>query len=143
MTGDSSGVLGILFPQVAHRNTTANGPANFSDRLQLYIARTLFPDSCAARGNLVAIDYVTEALLRHGTMSRYELFVEPSFLSAAEAFTSLGNNGHSPEHRVRITSTLDLPRGVDKYSLTAFFNPSGNFSQPLIIRNNFARNYTP
>ena len=143
MTGDSSGVLGILFPQVAHRNMARNGPTNFSDRLQLYIARTLFPDSCAARGNLVAIDYVTEALLRHGTMSRYELFVEPSFLSAAEAFTSLGNNGHSPEHRVRITSTLDLPRGVDKYSLTAFFNPSGNFSQPLIIRNNFASQLYP
>jgi len=143
MTDNCSGVLGILFPQVARGNMVRNGPATFSDRLQLYIAKTLFPDNFAVRGNLVAIDYVTEALLKHGTMSRYELFVEPSFLKDAESFTHLGRNGNLAEHRVHITSTLDLPRGVDKFSLTAFFNPSGNFSQPLIIRNNFASQLYP
>ncbi|HEV3038231.1 MAG TPA: glycosyltransferase family 4 protein [Candidatus Angelobacter sp.] len=139
----ANNILGILFPQLAKSSLVRTGPASFSDQLQMFIAKKLFPDQLAVRGNLVAIDYITEALLRHGTMSRYELFVEPSFREAAQAFLDLRKNNGQHDHPIHISSTLDLLDGVDKYSFTAFFNPAGNFSQPLIMRNQFGSRLYP
>lgn len=143
MANDPRSVLGILFPQVAKSSLVREGPASFSDQLQIYIAKKLFPDHLAVRGNLVAIDYITEALLRHGTLSRYELFVEPAFLEAAQAFLNLRKRSEGQDQPIHINTTLDLPGGVDKYSFTAFFNPAGNFPQPLIMRNQFGSRIYP
>lgn len=143
MADHSNSVLGILFPQLAKSSLVRQGPVTFSDQLQIYIAKKLFPDHLAVRGNLVAIDYVTEALLRHGTLNRYELFVEPGFLEAAKGFLDLKKPAGQQDHPIRINSTLDLLSGVDKYSLTAFFSPSGNFPQPLVLRNQFGSRFYP
>jgi D-inositol-3-phosphate glycosyltransferase len=143
MANDSNSVLGILFPQVAKSSLVRKGPASFSDQLQMFIAKKLFPDHLAVRGNLVAIDSLTEALLRHGTISQYEIFVEPAFVEAAKGFLDLRKTATPDEQAIRINSTLDLLGGVDKYSLTAFFNPSGNFHQPLITRNQFGSRLYP
>lgn len=143
MANDSNSVLGILFPQVAKSSLVRKGPASFSDRLQMFIAKKLFPDHLAVRGNLVAIDSITEALLRHGTISRYELFVEPAFLETAKGFLDLRKPAEPHDPAIRISSTLDFLGGIDKYSLTAFFNPSGNFHQPLITRNQFGSRLYP
>src|SRR5215467_7245751 len=130
MANDSNSALGILFPQVAKSSLVRKGPASFSDQLQMFIAKKLLPDHLAVRGNLVAIDYITEALLRHGTISRYELFVEPAFVETAKGFLDLRKAAEPHDPTIRISSTLELLGGIDKYSLTAFFNPSGNFHQP-------------
>jgi glycosyltransferase involved in cell wall biosynthesis len=139
---DGDSVIGILFPEQARANIVRKGPTSFSDQLQLFIAKKLFPNNLSVRGNLVAIDYLTEALLLHGTMSRYELFVEPSFVKDAEALYSFGED-QSHTGRIRVTSTLQIPQGVDKYGLTGFFNPTGNFPQSLVIRNSFATHLYP
>lgn len=143
MTNDSNGILGILFPQIAKESLVRNGASNFTETLQAYIAKKLFPDNLTVRGNLVAIDYLTEALIRYGTMSRYELFVEPAFMDKAKVFSTLGKQDNPHDGQIHITSMLDLISGMDQYSLTAFFNPSGNFSQPLTLRNNFASKLYP
>ena len=143
MTSDSNMVLGLLFPQLAKHSLVRNGATTFTDQLQAFIARKLFPDNLTVRGNLVAMDYITEALIRHGTMSRYEFFVEPGFLENAEALSDLRGQGKAHDQTIHVASMLDLLGGVDKYSLTAFFNPSGNFSQPLGIRKNFASKLYP
>lgn len=143
MANDSNRVLGILFPQLAKSSLVREGPASFSDQLQIYIAKKLFPDHLAVRGNLVAIDYVTEALLRYGTFSRYELFVEPSFVEAAQAFLKLRKPSNKNDQPIRVSSTLDLAGGADKYGFTGFFNPAGNFPQPLITRNHFGSRFYP
>ncbi|HEY6350988.1 MAG TPA: glycosyltransferase family 4 protein [Candidatus Angelobacter sp.] len=143
MADDSSSVLGILFPQLAKSSLVRQGPSSFSDQLQIFIAKKLFPDHLAVRGNLVAIDYVTEALLRHGAIPRYEIFVEPAFLEEAQAFLQLRNPGKLQDHPIHVSSTLDLLGGVDKYSFTAFFNPAGNFPQPLVTRNHFGTRLYP
>jgi D-inositol-3-phosphate glycosyltransferase len=143
MTNHSHGVLGFLFPQVAKESLVRNGPTSFTETLQAYIAKKLFPENLTVRGNLVAIDYITEALIRYGTMSRYELFVEPAFLEKAKAFSTLRKQGGNSGEQLHVTSILNLISGMDKYSLTAFFNPSGNFSQPLSLRNNFASKLYP
>jgi len=114
MADDSNSVLGILFPQLAKSSLVRKGPASFSDQLQFFIAKKLFPDLLAVRGNLVAIDYVTEALLRHGSLSRYELFVEPAFLEAAQGFLDLGKRGERHDNPIRVSSMADLPGGVDR-----------------------------
>ena len=139
----NNNVLGILFPQLAKSSLVRKGPASFTDQLQMYIAKKIFPDQLAVRGNLVAIDSITEALLRHGTMSRYEIFVEPSFREAAQAFLDLKKPSEQQNHPIHISSTLDIRDGIDKYSFTAFFNPAGNFSQPLIMRNQFGSRLYP
>jgi D-inositol-3-phosphate glycosyltransferase len=142
MTNDHNDVLGLLFPQVAKESLVRNPSGNFTEKLQTYIASKLFPDILAVRGNVVAIDYLTEALLRYGTMSRYEFFVEPSFVEKAKAFVNLrGTN--VPGSQCNITSLLDVIGGIDGHGLTAFFNPSGNFSQPLVIRNKFSSKLYP
>lgn len=143
MPNPSNSVLGILFPQMAKSSLVRQGPASFSDQLQIYIAKKIIPDHLAVRGNMVAIDSITEALLRHGTLSRYELFVEPAFLEAAQAFLNLRKPDEGHDHPLRINSTLDLVSGVDKYSFTAFFNPTGNFPQPLVMRNQFGSRIYP
>jgi D-inositol-3-phosphate glycosyltransferase len=142
MINDQNGVLGLLFPQVAKESLVRNPSGSFTEKLQTYIASKLFPDILAVRGNLVAIDYLTEALLRYGTMSRYEIFVEPSFVEKAKAFVNLrGKN--APGSDCNITSLLDVLGGIDGHGLTAFFNPSGNFSQPLVMRNKFSSKLYP
>jgi D-inositol-3-phosphate glycosyltransferase len=143
MTNDSNRVLGLLLPLVAKESLVRNGAASFTDKLQVYIARKLFPENLTVRGNLVAIDYITEALIRHGRMSRYELFVEPAFMEKAKAFSTLRKQDKPNDSQIHVTSVLDIVRGVDQYALTAFFNPSGNFSQPLVLRNNFASKLYP
>jgi D-inositol-3-phosphate glycosyltransferase len=143
MTNHSHGVLGFLFPQVAKESLVRNGATSFTETLQAYIAKKLFPDNLTVRGNLVAIDYIAEALIRYGTMSCYELFVEPAFLEAARAFAMLRKQDGRSEKQFHVTSMLDLIKGMDRYSLTAFFNPSGNFSQPLTLRNNYASKLYP
>lgn len=143
MASDSNSALGILFPQLARSSLVRTGAASFSEQLQIFIAKKLFPDHLAVRGNLVAIDYVTEAIFRYGTISRYELFVEPPFLDAAQAFRNLRKPGESGDHPIHINSLTDLPGGIDKYALTAFFNPSGSFPQPLIMRNQFGSRLYP
>lgn len=143
MVNDSNRVLGILFPQLAKLSLVRQGPATFTDQLQIYIAKKLFPDHLAVRGNLVAIDYLTEAVLRYGTFNRYELFVEPSFVEAAQAFLKLRKPGEQNDQPIHVSSTLDLARGVDKYAFTAFFNPVGNFPQPLIARSQFGSCFYP
>lgn len=143
MMNDSNRVLGILFPQLAKSNLVREGPASFTDQLHVYIAKKLFPDHLAVRGNLVAIDYLTEALLRHGTFNRYELFVEPSFVEAAQAFLKLRKPGEQNDQPIHVGSTLDLASGVDKFGFTSFFNPVGNFPQPLIMRNQFGSRLYP
>jgi D-inositol-3-phosphate glycosyltransferase len=143
MTNHSHGVLGFLFPQVAKESLVRNGATGFTETLQAYIAKKLFPDNLTVRGNLVAIDYITEALIRYGTMSRYELFVEPAFIEAAKALSLLRKQAGRCEEQFHVTSMLDLIKGMDQYSLTAFFNPSGNFPQPLTLRNNFATKLFP
>lgn len=143
MANDTNSVLGILFPQMAKSSLVRQGPASFTDQLQMYIAKKLFPDYLAVRGNLVAIDYLTEALLRYGTCNRYELFVEPTFVEAAQAFRNLRKADEGNDHAIRVNSTLDLAGGADKYAFTAFFNPAGNFPQPLVTRNQFGSRFYP
>lgn len=143
MANDTNSVLGILFPQMAKSSLVRQGPTSFTDQLQMYIAKKLFPDYLAVRGNLVAIDYLTEALLRYGTCNRYELFVEPTFVEAAQAFRNLRKTGAGNDHAIRVNSTLDLAGGADKYAFTAFFNPAGNFPQPLVTRNQFGSRFYP
>lgn len=143
MANDSNSVLGILFPQMAKSSLVRQGPASFTDQLQMYIAKKLFPDYLAVRGNLVAIDYLTEALLRYGTCNRYEVFVEPTFVEAAQAFRNLRKAGEGNDPAIRVNSTLDLAGGADKYAFTAFFNPAGNFPQPLVTRNQFGSRFYP
>ncbi|HEV2964142.1 MAG TPA: glycosyltransferase family 4 protein [Candidatus Angelobacter sp.] len=143
MADNSNSVLGILFPQLAKSSLVRNGPASFTDQLQIFIAKKIFPDHLAVRGNLVAIDCITEALLRHGTISRYEMFVEPAYVEAAQAFLDLRKPGAGQDHPIHVSSTLDLLGGVDKFSFTAFFNPSGNFTQPLVMRNQFGSRLYP
>jgi glycosyltransferase involved in cell wall biosynthesis len=143
MADESKSVLGILFPQMARSSLVRQGPATLSEQLQVFIAKKLFPDHLAVRGNLVAIDYLTEALLRHGKIDRYELFVEPSFVQAAQAFQRLRKADEGNDPPIRVNSTLDLASGADKYSFTAFFNPAGNFPQPLITRNKFGSRFFP
>lgn len=143
MMNDSNRVLGVLFPQLAKSSLVREGPASFTDQLHVYIAKKLFPDHLAVRGNLVAIDYLTEALLRYGTFNRYELFVEPSFVEAGQAFLKLRKSGEPNDQPIHVRSTLDLAGGVDKFAFTAFFNPVGNFPQPLITRNQFGSRFYP
>lgn len=143
MANDSNRALGILFPQLAKSSLVRNGPASFSEHLEIFIAKKLFPDHLAVRGNFVAVDYVTEAVLRYGTFSRYEVFVEPAFLESAQGFTNLRKPAKPGDHPIHVSSTLDVLDGMDKYSLTAFFNPSGSFPHPLIMRKQFGSRMYP
>src|SRR5262245_58399822 len=90
MSHCSDGTLGLLFPQGA-RKAVRQDPTSLSDRLQRYITRKLYPASLTVRGNWVAIDYVAEAIIRHGTIPRCELFVEPGCEESARVL--LGLNG--------------------------------------------------
>lgn len=144
MANVSAQTLGLLLPQVPRENTLVRqGPSNFTDRLQLYIEKKLFPDSLAVRGNIVAIDYVTQALLRHGTMEKYEIFVSPGLEESAREWLQLELKKHAPERQAQIHSLLDVLHGVDQYSLTAFFNPLGGLSLPPLIRKNFGSRLFP
>src|SRR5262249_55057956 len=124
----SEGTLGILFPQGA-RKLVRQDPTNLSDRLQRYITKKLYPEALTVRGNWVAIDYVAEALIRHGTMSRCELFVEPGYTESAKAILGLNGNHdvriNSSGRQIHVASTLELTTRGDKLSFTAFLNPAG------------------
>jgi glycosyltransferase involved in cell wall biosynthesis len=61
-------------------------------------------------------------------------------MEKAKSFSALRRQ-HGGE--IHVTSVLDIPRGIDRYSLSAFFNPSGNFTQPLALRSNFASKLFP
>jgi glycosyltransferase involved in cell wall biosynthesis len=87
--------------------------------------KTLFPGRTRVRGDWIAVDYLTEALLQYGTADRYDIFVSPDFLPAATASIASRHQDKVRSDKIRIVSSADLLNGIDDHHFTTFFAPQG------------------
>jgi D-inositol-3-phosphate glycosyltransferase len=122
-----------------HVRTTS---ATLVKRAQSALLKMLLPGQTAVRGDWVAVDYLTEAFLRHGRASKYTLFVSPDFLQAAKSAITTSHREKVRTGNIRVTSRADLLNCQDDHQLTTYLAPQGITTTAFLIRS-FASNLYP
>jgi len=85
LQGDRGMLLGIfLSGSIRAYDATRKTQRNLLARLNDLMAKKAFPkNETEVRGHVVAADNIVEAIISHGTMDRYEIFVHPWFKDRA------------------------------------------------------------
>jgi glycosyltransferase involved in cell wall biosynthesis len=95
------------------------------ERALTTLSRTLFPTRAAVRGDWVAVDYLTDALLSCGTADKYKVIVSPEYLASASASIASGYPERVKAGRIAVVSRADLLNGAANDPFFAFLAPQG------------------
>ncbi len=139
--------VALIFPAGSRSyDAVRRRPSNILARMQAGLSKKLFPDDFGVRGDWIAVDYLTEALLCSGNLEHYHCFVEKSFLSEAQSllqsYGKVKSNLGAAE-KITVASFKDIPTIFASGQLKALFSPSADPAFALSLRNNYASSILP